>query len=58
MGFTEEEYERTIQLDFTYRRMNKLIGNSIVVNVLTEIFREMFVGRYGIKPRLSLHKKG
>jgi DNA (cytosine-5)-methyltransferase 1 len=51
MGFTEEEYERTIQLDFTYRRMNKLIGNSIVVNVLTEIFREMFVGRYGISPR-------
>jgi DNA (cytosine-5)-methyltransferase 1 len=51
MGFTEEEYERTIHLDFSYRRMNRLIGNSIVVNVLTEIFREIFVGRYGIKPR-------
>jgi DNA (cytosine-5)-methyltransferase 1 len=51
MGFTEEEYERTIHLDFTYRRMNKLIGNSIVVNVLTEIFREMLVGRYGIPTR-------
>jgi DNA (cytosine-5)-methyltransferase 1 len=51
MGFTEEEYERTIHLDFTYRRMNKLIGNSIVVNVMTEIFREMFVGRYGITAR-------
>ncbi len=51
MGFTEDEYERTIHLDFTYRRMNKLIGNSIVVNVLTEIFREMLVGRYGIPAR-------
>jgi DNA (cytosine-5)-methyltransferase 1 len=51
MGFTEEEYERTIHLDFSYRRMNRLIGNSIVVNVLTEIFREIFVGRYGITPR-------
>ena len=51
MGFSEEEYERTMHLDFTYRRMNKLIGNSIVVNVLTEIFREMFVGRYNIEPR-------
>lgn len=51
MGFTEEEYERTIRLDFSYRRMNKLIGNSIVVNVLTEIFREMFAGSYGVAPR-------
>lgn len=51
MGFTEEEYERTIHLDFSYRRMNKLIGNSIVVNVLMEIFREMFAGRYNILPR-------
>lgn len=53
MGFTEEEYDKTIHLDFTYRRMNKLIGNSIVVNVLMEIFREMFVGHYGIEPRKS-----
>lgn len=53
MGFTEEEYERTIHLDLSYRCMNKLIGNSIVVNILTEIFREMFVGRYGITPRVT-----
>lgn len=38
MGFTEEEYERTIHLGYSYRKMNKLIGNSIVVNVLTAIF--------------------
>lgn len=43
MGFTEEEYEKTKQLGFSYRKMNKLIGNSIVVNVLESIFRAMFV---------------
>ena len=53
MGFTEEEYERTIHLDFSYRRMNKLIGNSIVVNLLMEIFREVFAGRYNISPRTT-----
>ena len=42
MGFTEEEYERAKKLGLSYRKMNKLIGNSIVVNVLTEIFRFLF----------------
>ncbi len=46
MGFTAEEYERTIKLGFSYRRMNKLIGNAIVVNVLQEVFRAMFRGKY------------
>lgn len=46
MGFTEAEYEKTMSLGYTYRKMNKLIGNSIVVNVLTEIFRAMFAGKY------------
>ena len=46
MGFTEEEYESTRYLDFSYRKMNKLIGNSIVVNVLEEIFRAMFLTKY------------
>lgn len=55
MGFTEDEYERTLHLDFTYRRMNKLIGNSIVVNVLTEIFREMFGGRYNIERKKEVN---
>ena len=49
MGFTEEEYERSKPLEFSYRRMNKLIGNSIVVNVLQEIFRAIYAGQYGIK---------
>lgn len=48
MGFTEEEYERTLHLDFSYRKMNKLIGNSIVVNVLTDIYREMFKVKYSL----------
>ena len=46
MGFTEEEYERTEYLQYSYRKMNKLIGNSIVVNVLVEIFRAMFEDKY------------
>lgn len=41
MGFTEAEYARTQYLGFSYRKMNKLIGNSIVVNVLQEIFRSI-----------------
>ncbi len=45
MGFTEEEYEKTVKLGYSYRKMNKLIGNSIVVNVLEEIFRCIIVER-------------
>lgn len=48
MGFSEDEYERTLSLEFSYRRMNKLIGNSIVVNVLEAIFRAMFDDRYSL----------
>lgn len=47
MGFTEEEYERTLRLDLSYRKMNKLIGNSIVVNVLQAIFEMLFSKKYG-----------
>lgn len=46
MGFTEEEYDRTRSLEFSYRKMNKLIGNSIVVNVLVEVFDAMFGDKY------------
>ena len=46
MGFTEDEYERTMHLGYSYRKMNKLIGNSIVVNVLQEIFDIMFGDKY------------
>ncbi len=49
MGFTEEEYLRTRRLGLSYRKMNKLIGNSIVVNVLEEIFRFIFEKEYGLK---------
>jgi len=46
MGFSEQEYEKTLSLDYSYRKMNKLIGNSIVVDVLVEIFRVMFEEKY------------
>jgi len=42
MGFKEDDYEKTLPLQYSYRKMNKLLGNSIVVNVLEEIFKEMF----------------
>ena len=49
MGFSEEEYEKTLRLDLSYRKMNKLIGNSIVVNVLQAIFEVLFKNKYGKK---------
>lgn len=50
MGFSEQDYEKTrslASLAYSYRKMNKLIGNSIVVDVLVEIFRVMFGKEYG-----------
>ena len=46
MGFNESDYEKTLSLAYSYRKMNKLIGNSIVVDVLVEIFRVMFEDEY------------
>ena len=46
MGFSEEEYERAKVLGFPYRKLNKLIGNSIVVNVLSAIFEVLFKDKY------------
>lgn len=46
MGFTEKEYAKASSLNFSYRKLNKLIGNSIVVNVLQAIFEAMFGDTY------------
>lgn len=46
MGFTTEEYLHAASLGFSYRKLNKLIGNSIVVNVLVAIFEAMFDEKY------------
>lgn len=51
MGFSEEDYEKTLSLAYSYRKMNKLIGNSIVVDVLEEIFRVMFEEKYRRKSK-------
>ncbi len=48
MGFTEEEYSLAAGLGFSYRKLNKLIGNSIVVNVLEAIFHAMFDDKYSL----------
>lgn len=42
MGFTEKDYENVKELGFSYRKMIKLAGNSIVVPVLEAIFKAMF----------------
>lgn len=46
MGFTQDEYQRAAALNFSYRKLNKLIGNSIVVNVLQAVFEVMFDGKF------------
>ncbi len=46
MGFSTEEYERAASLGFSYRRLNKVIGNSIVVDVLQAVFEAMFGDKY------------
>ena len=46
MGFTKEEYQKAATLNYSYRKLNTLIGNSIVVNVLQAIFEVMFDGKY------------
>lgn len=46
MGFSNEEYDKAAKLGLSYRQMNKLIGNSIVVNVLEEVFRFLFKDKY------------
>jgi len=46
MGFTEAEYMKAASLGFSYRKMNRLIGNSIVVNVLQAVFEAMFEDRF------------
>lgn len=46
MGFTQDEYQKAAALNFSYRKLNRLIGNSIVVNVLQAVFETMFEGKY------------
>ena len=49
MGFAEGDYEKILPLGLTYRQANKLIGNSIVVNVLQALFEAMFISRRKVK---------
>lgn len=47
MGFKEKDYEKIKALGLSYRKINKLIGNSIVVNVLASIFNKLYGEEYG-----------
>ena len=42
MGYSKEEYEIIKRQGFSYRKTNKLVGNSIVVNILVAVFNVMF----------------
>ena len=49
MGFDEEDYNNVVNNNFEYRKrnffniekLNRMAGNSIVVNVLEEIFKQV-----------------
>jgi len=45
MGFSTKDYLSARSTGFSYRQLNKLIGNSIVVSVLEEIFSLLFNNR-------------
>ena len=56
MGFTPEEYQKAANLNFSYRKLNSLIGNSIVVNVLQAIFEVMFDEKYNKNQQTTLNE--
>lgn len=41
MGFGDEVYTGLKELEYSYRQLNKLIGNSIAINVLEVIFKNI-----------------
>lgn len=42
MGFDDEDIDKCIAIGMSNSQLYKQAGNSIVVNVLVEIFRELF----------------
>ena len=40
-AYVREDYEKVRALGLSYRKMNKLIGNSIIVPILEKIFKQM-----------------
>ena len=42
MGFTNKQFDDVKKLNFSYRKINKLIGNSIVVDVLSAQFEALY----------------
>ena len=50
-GFTEQDYIRAKSLGISYRKRNKLIGNSIVVNVLQAVFATRFSDKFKKKKK-------
>ena len=46
MGFTDEDYSRAEATGISRNQLYKQAGNSIVVNVLEAIFRQMLPDKY------------
>ena len=45
MGLNDDEIDKIIMSGLAYYKLNKLAGNSIVVNVLEQIFTKLFINR-------------
>ena len=44
MGLKDNEIDKVLDTDINNRNLYKLAGNSIVVDVLSAIYKEMFLG--------------
>lgn len=54
MGVDDEDISKIQSADISKSQMYKLAGNSIVVDVLTEIFRKMFIDQENESNQLTL----
>lgn len=45
MGIDDNDIDRMIESGISLGNINTLFGNSIVVDIMTDIFRELFIDR-------------
>ena len=53
MGFSDEDFEKSAQVPTSNAQLYKQAGNSIVVNVLEEILKELFINEKNLKGKLT-----
>jgi len=54
MGLHDDEIQKMYDAGIPKTQLYKLHGNSIVINVLQEIFRKMFIEKQNENPQLEL----